>query len=703
MRKAFGLRWAVVVMTGAMLLALSAACAADKEVVEVVKEVVVEKEVVKEVPVERIVEKEVVKEVPVERVVVKEVPVEKIVKEVVEVEVEKRVEVPVERIVTKEVVKEVPVEKVVVVEKEVVKTVEVEVEKAVVVEVEKVVVATPIPGKAPGPRDVPGQVTLFVPDVGSPGSVPSNSNCGEQSHAWDIGEALFVPKGIDFASPLLATGFTLASDLSGAEIELRQGVQFHQGWGEMTAEDVVWTLNQANGSLTPESIHGQAGDFAALFGEATVLGKYSFDLPFKRFDIGWNTDFLSNWGESMTACSKAHYEETGEAGAAETILTGPFHVVDWIRGDRIVLEAVPYDHWRINPEVQSLRIFQVPEAATQLAMLYTGQVTGGPVAPKNAVTLQEQGFAFTSYGGINVGISFTGNYWATEHALTGEALEPWNLGSYEKDYPWIGNPHGDKVPYTDIDNPPGMDDMEQAQLVRTALALALDREPINEQIYGGFGKPAYQASAHEGSPFFQDRWKDKVKYNPALANQLLDQAGYPRDSDGVRFEMPLFAASYVLEGKELGDAVMGFWQEIGIKATQFAGGSYAVFRPLQVERSTAVPWQTWGSSAAINTPFDTPKGLLNTTLVVGGSNFGSDSAFMDEKYQAVSAEVDREKRVQLMTEIIDWWHDWMLWPGIVLQPNIVAHNPKVITSWEMIPDIGVFQFNNVSAIKLLRR
>ena len=702
MRKALGLRWAIVTV-GAMLLALAVACAAEKEIVEIEKEVIVEREVVKEVPVEVVVEREVVKEVPVETVMVKEVPVEKIVKEVVEKEVVKTVEVPVEKIVEKEVVKIVEVEKPVIVEREVV----VEVEKVQQV----VVIATPIPGKAPGPKDVVGQVTLFVgPNaIGSPGSIPSNGACSDRHHAWDLGEALFAPDDklgstatINYAAPLLATGFTLDSDLSGAVIDLREGVQFHNGWGEMTAEDVVWTLNDANASITPTSIHSQGGDFSALFGEATVLDKYRFDLRFRRFDITWNTDFLSNWGESMTVCSKAHFD--AGADEAETIETGPFKVVEWIRGDRMVLEAVPYEHWRITPEIKNLRIFQVPEVATQLAMLYTGQVAGGPAAPKSAVTLQEQGFAFADYGGSNIGITFAGNYWATEHGLTGEALEPWLLSSYEKDYPWIGNPHGDKVPYADTDNPPGMDDMQQAILVRTALALALDRDLISEQIYGGFSRPVWHPFAHESSAFFQQRWKDKIKYNPALANQLLDDAGYPRDSDGVRFEMPLFAASYVLEGKELGDAVMGFWDAIGVKATAFAGGSYSVFRPLQVSRTIHVPWLTFlGGASATGTPFDNPKGLLNTTLVKGGSNYGSDSAFMDEKYQAISIELDRDKRIEQMTEIIDWQSERIVWAGVVLQPQVIAYNPKVITEWLMIPDTGQNSFNNLSEIKLFKR
>ena len=44
MNKRIGLRWAVI-MAGAMLLVLAAACGGEKEIVEVVKEVVVEKEV----------------------------------------------------------------------------------------------------------------------------------------------------------------------------------------------------------------------------------------------------------------------------------------------------------------------------------------------------------------------------------------------------------------------------------------------------------------------------------------------------------------------------------------------------------------------------------------------------------------------------------------------------------------------------------
>ena len=151
---------AVVVLALVSLIATSCFVAPEPRVIRTV----VEKEV--EVPVEVVVEKEVVKEVevPVEVVVEKEVirEVEVPVEVVVEKEVIREVEVPVEVVVEKEVVREVPVE--VIVEKEVIK--EVIVEKEVIREV--LVEATPVP--VPVEPSVP-QVVRLVALVPSPGNV----------------------------------------------------------------------------------------------------------------------------------------------------------------------------------------------------------------------------------------------------------------------------------------------------------------------------------------------------------------------------------------------------------------------------------------------------------------------------------------------------------------------------------------------------
>ena len=92
------------------------------------------------------------------------------------------------------------------------------------------------------------------------------------------------------------------------------------------------------------------------------------------------------------------------------------------------------------------------------------------------------GFRFleTMPGGyVGQSILFPGLLWEHSHARTAEPLAPWDAPPYAEDYPWIGNPWGDQsntcedgdapghdlcgnAPYTDDNNPDGMDDMEQA-------------------------------------------------------------------------------------------------------------------------------------------------------------------------------------------------------------------------------------------------
>ena len=175
MRTSNSLRWLVVAVSAAMLLAVAAACAG--ETVEVPGETVVVEKVVTEtveVPGETVVvEKEVIRtvEVPGETVtkeVVKtvEVPGETVV---VKEEVIKTVEVPGET-VTVEVVKEVQVPgETVVVEKEVVKTVEVPGETVVV---EKVIV-----------KEVAGKKYVTDPTTGNPVTAPEYG--GTFTYAWN--------------------------------------------------------------------------------------------------------------------------------------------------------------------------------------------------------------------------------------------------------------------------------------------------------------------------------------------------------------------------------------------------------------------------------------------------------------------------------------------------------------------------------------
>ena len=156
-------------------------------------------------------------------------------------------------------------------------TVTVEVEK----QVEVVVTATPVPATAtPAPEGL-----IKAPDTSTPagtaviatgGTVGDENGLG-RAQANDglknlgIAETLFRRADDDSELPWIATSFEVASDLSSATVKIQQGIPFQvvdgNDFGDLTAHDVAFSMNDANSVTTPESIHGQAGDFAGLWGE----------------------------------------------------------------------------------------------------------------------------------------------------------------------------------------------------------------------------------------------------------------------------------------------------------------------------------------------------------------------------------------------------------------------------------------------------
>jgi peptide/nickel transport system substrate-binding protein len=70
--------------------------------------------------------------------------------------------------------------------------------------------------------------------------------------------------------------------------------------------------------------------------------------------------------------------------------------------------------------------------------------------------------------------------------------------------------------------------------VRRAIAIAIDRKELSDKIYGGVWVPAY-SDEHPCSPYYSDYGMARLKYDPAEARQLLDEAGWrDTDGDGIR-------------------------------------------------------------------------------------------------------------------------------------------------------------------------
>ena len=360
MNKRIGLRWAVI-MAGAMLLVLAAACGGEKEIVEVVKEVVVEKEVVKEVPVN------VEKVVEVEKEVVKEV----------------KVEVPVEVVKEVEVIKEVPK---VITE-----------EKVVVREVEKIVVATPAPAgeqpfliRALDPNAKYGG-TLIAAAHGPPAHFdligsPTIANHGIAGQMWENLLQLDPRTTVPSVIPSLAVRWEISPDFKTYSFDLRQGVMWSDGT-EFTSADVKATYDRLRFPRADQvSIRGAVYDSIA---EINAPGKYEVDFVMSRPVAAESIlpGFAMAWTEIVQ--KKTLDENNGDLHDVDVHPgTGPFRHVSRDE-EGWVLEANP-DHW--NPYVPYLdgikHIWVIAWTPELSAMLFGGVVDWGRfVAQKDALSI----------------------------------------------------------------------------------------------------------------------------------------------------------------------------------------------------------------------------------------------------------------------------------------------------------------------------
>jgi ABC-type transport system substrate-binding protein len=326
-----------------------------------------------------------------------------------------------------------------------------------------------------------------------------------------IGETLYRRAPDDSHLPWLGGDFTISSDLSKATVKIQSGVSFQvvDGYdaGMMTAEDVAWSMNDANSATNAASIHGQAGDFAGLWGEWVAVDDTTIEFEFTAYDSTWKDDFANQSGQAFNVFSKKAFEEKGADWVADHIVaTGPFQVEEWKRDESYTIVNRPGTHWlpELEPKTERIQFVQVTEPTTRAALLRTGEVDIAHLEPKDAAKFDLTQFTqATSGGAVQLGVFFSGNLWEDVDAKTGEPLP--TKATFVHDLPWIGKP-GDSH---------GADDLEQAKNIRRALAIAIDRDLVNDTLVAGLGTPVH------------------VEYFSSVHANWTGEHEYPYDPDGA--------------------------------------------------------------------------------------------------------------------------------------------------------------------------
>jgi peptide/nickel transport system substrate-binding protein len=147
---------------------------------------------------------------------------------------------------------------------------------------------------------------------------------------------------------------------------LRKGVKFHKGYGEMTSEDVKFSLEKAANKATS----GFAGDYAAL-AKVEALDKYTVRLTFKSV-IPSVLGILTNYHGGYIISKKA-YEEKGDKFKFDPIGTGPFMLKEYIPKEKLV-EARHPDFFRGKPALDRIEFWFMPDASSREMAFRKGEI-----------------------------------------------------------------------------------------------------------------------------------------------------------------------------------------------------------------------------------------------------------------------------------------------------------------------------------------
>ena len=564
-------------------------------------------------------------------------------------------------------------------------------------------VATPMPSPQNlGLAQPSGKLMIAVDGIGVPSGLPrfcseSAGGCSEIVYVSGMTETLFNSvldeSGSATIEPMLAAEFTLDRSLEYGDFTLRQGVQFHNGWGEMTAEDVVFSYNDANSGTNPESIHGQAGDFAPLIASMEPIDTYTARLNYRNYDSRGILHSFSRFWQTAGIVSSRVFADKGVDGMEHDFTgVGAFVVDEWVQQKHIKLSAFTDYYARgegnIGPFVQQVEWLDIPTGESRSAALESSGVQIAQVHLADLPYLLEEGFHAQRGGAHNTMLNISlaaGNYWEEFGALTGEKLE---RDRETEGYPYIGNPFENGA--YDQRTP----SMQSAKLVRNALALSIDREALIQDVVAGLGIVNHQPYLSVNNPNYRDEWSWGTDFG--AAKFALMELGYQNG-----FEMDMWTGPGELPAN-VGEAVGAGWlQGLGVKVNLIKT-EYGSFRPGLVARTNKTPFIGCGDENHSNFRFDWAHGFVMSSISGGGYGVGMEVPWAAETHLQMAGEPDKAKRERLAANFFSLNREWAMCVGLFEYPIWPVFNPDMIEAWNQRPTAltNLGGINNIRTIKL---
>jgi peptide/nickel transport system substrate-binding protein len=409
----------------------------------------------------------------------------------------------------------------------------------------------------------------------------------------------------------LAESWEVNEDATVYIFHLRDGVEWHDG-EPFTANDVKFTYEL---HMNPESGSSYTNDLASKIESIEVIDDLTvqFNLTGTLVDFGVGDAIYDIVAEHIWADVPAGnvVSDPGATGTdpSRVVGTGPFMFQEWVINEAVTLVRND-NYWAGAPYLDTYIFKPVPDASALVAQLRTGEVDFGSV----------QEAALREFEGVQD---------VTIH-----------------DYPTQG------FTFYGANMDPEVTTLFQDVEVRQAMLYAIDREALLESIRFGYGEVAIGTMPVISWAYNPDEIDMTYDYDPDMAEELLEQAGWVMGNDGVRakdgqrlsFEMITNAGNQVREAYLT--AIQQYWADVGIEMTPLLEPF-----PQVVERLTS----TYDFEVVLigfNWSADPDQSTMFTCEGYGGGfNFVRYcNEEVDDLLQRALNETDRDTRIELYTE-----------------------------------------------------
>jgi peptide/nickel transport system substrate-binding protein len=542
----------------------------------------------------------------------------------------------------------------------------------------------PTAAPADAPTTAPADAPTTAPSTGATGGTlrvgrtapPDSLNPGSAylTEAGDILELVYDALiSINLRNepvPQLAREFSVSDDGTVWTFNLHEGAMWHDGQ-PVTSADVAFTYNM----IMQYEAFGLLKDYTSLITSietpdpATVV--ITFEGPVANTDERFSAiPILPQhiWEQFPDEAAALEFENT------EMIGSGPFRMTEYRPGEFTRLASVK-DHYLTPPKIDEIifRVFGNPDAMVQA--FRAGEVD--LIDPPSTVirVLQNE---------PNVTVEIGNSLSLTD--IIFNVTEAENCP-----------PEADGGKCT---GHPALRDVR----VRQALAHATDKQQIIDVLVLGLGDPGLGLVMPGHGDAFNDTLQDYA-YDPARANQILDEAGYAdTNSDGVR-EMPGDPNTplelrfnypndqFASEGPRLGELLTAMWSEIGIRINVV---------PLDADALTSVCCPAfdfdiifWGWSAGVD-PSSLLVILTTENIPTGVSETGYSNPEYDELYNQQQVTADREERRALLFQMQEIIHRDVPYIIPYYPQNVNAFRSDRFRGWVIDPEGRLDLFNPIS-------